>query len=90
MTMSKHITPGQQCQAIDMSQLADILSDPTIETLFELDNGGIRAFVCHGEHEGDFLAFQCAGTGEAFITQAADSISGSIHDHARSVLATRY
>lgn len=88
--MTKHITPGLQCQAIDMTQLAEILSDPTIETLFELDNGGIRAFVCHGKHEGDFLAFQCAGTGEAFITQAADAESGTIHGHARAVLSTRY
>ena len=33
--MSRHITPGQQCQAIDMSQLADILAGPEIEILFE-------------------------------------------------------
>ncbi len=88
--MSNHITPGLQCQAIDMSQLADILADPEVETLFEIDNGGIRAFVCHGKHEGDFLAFQCVGTGEAFITQTADAISGTIHGHARDVLSTRY
>lgn len=88
--MSTHIIRGQQCQAIDMSQLADILADPEIETLFEIDNGGIRAFVCHGKHEGDFLAFQCAGTGEAFITQSADQVSDSVHAHARAVLATRY
>lgn len=90
MELMKHITLGLQCQAIDMTQLAAILADPPIETLFTVDNGGIRAFVCHGKHEGDFLAFQCAGTGEAFITQAADSVSGTIHEHARAVLSTRH
>jgi len=88
--MSKHITPGLQCQAIDMGQLADILADPEIETLFEIDNGGIRAFVCHGELEGDFLAFQCAVTGDGFITQLADQVSGTVHGHAHAVMATRY
>ena len=31
-----------------------------------------------------------ADTRQAFITQAADTVSGTIHGHARAVLSTRY
>lgn len=81
---------GLTATAIDADQMAEILAASHIERHFTLDNGGIRAFVLTGHHEGDFLAFQCAGTGEAFVVQTTSSPDESVHFHAREVLQARY
>lgn len=83
-------TNALSATAVDASQIADIVSDDGVETLFQLDNGSSTAFVLHGKHEGDFIIIQSAGTGDGFVVQLADSPDESVHAHARHVLCATY
>ena len=71
--------------AANADQIAEALNAPGVETLYSLDQGPTRCFVCHGESEGEFLVFQEPITGAGFIVQRAD-IGESIHYQAREVL----
>lgn len=76
--------------AVDASQIADIVSDEGVETLFQLDNGSATAFVLHGQHRGDFIIIQSTGTGDGFVVQLAGSPEESVHAHARHVLSAAF
>lgn len=59
-------------------------------TLFTLDQGDMRAFICSGPHEGDFTIIHCGTIGEGFIAQSTDNMGESIHAHARDALSATY
>lgn len=74
-----------QAAAVDADQVKEAIHSDGVQTLFTLDNGGIRCFVCTGKHEGDFLVFQSPATGKGFIVQAAGQ-DQSLHQQAREML----
>lgn len=73
--------------ALTADGLAGAISADGVKILQVFDKGDLRCFVCNGNDEGDFLAFQSGATGQAFIVEKP-YIGRSIHDQVRAVLTT--